>query len=797
MQYNFLFRAGVSFNAMLLLVAALHSMCYAAINPEHIDSTRRKAVRDWVLKVLPPDRNNNGNVSVADKTFADWVRRTGELPPDFEALPSIPFLPDPLMLDEGRSNVPVKTTEQWKQKREQMKADLQHYILGSFPPAPGNIAHKILSEKKEGDVTLRMVELSFGPGNKARLTLELLIPPGNGPFPVFLTQWNHREWAQIALRRGYMACIYAAADAKDDTQEYAKIWWPDYDFSLLGRRVYATSRAIDYLYTLPFADKSKIGLTGHSRNGKLSLMAAAFDERIAAVNTSSSGTGGEVPWRYCTHKYDVEDLALLTCAQPAWFHPRLRYFIGRENKLPVDQNSFMALVAPRGLMLSTAVNENASNPWGIELAYHTTKPVYSFLGKENHLAIRSRAGKHSVSAKDLEDYIDFFDYVFGRSSYQPVSRLNYPYSFDQWKRLSGENIRPADFPVTENTGIDKMKGKQLTSVSEWEKKKAEVLTNLGWVMGEEPAGVVNPGPGSLKNRGGGEDNFGTFIVRPSETATMKVMPVSPYHGFGDNLFGYLYYPADSKGNPREGKMPVVVYLHEFDYSKGFGSAGLDHQIQPFFEKMTGMGFAVFSYDMIGCGNRIEEGTRFYERYPRWSKLGKMVTDTQGALDALQNLDFIDGSRIYLAGYSLGGAVGLYTAAMDDRVKGVVSIAGFSPMRTTTGTLDTEGIKTYSHLHGLLPRLGFFAGRENRIPYDFHEVLASIAPRPLLVIAPEWDKDNPKKEVEASLEEAGKIYRLYQFGKNLQSIFPADHNRFSDEMKQKVYNWFEQQKKAGK
>ncbi len=779
---------------LLLLSAANPTEGYTRKSMENVDSSRRKAIRDWVISVLPPDITRNGNVSVEDKTFTDWTTRTGELPPDFDALPSIPFLPDPLMLDEGRTNVPVKTREQWQQKRAQMKADLQHYILGSCPPAPGNLTHKILSERKEGDVTLRMVELSFGPQNKARLTLELIIPPGNGPFPVFLTQWNHREWAQIAVRRGYMACIYAAADAKDDTQEYAAIWWPEYDFSLLGRRVYGTSRAIDYLYTLPFVDKSKIGLTGHSRNGKLSLMAAAFDERIAAINTSSSGTGGEVPWRYCTHKYDVEDLALLTCAQPAWFHPRLRYFIGREHKLPVDQNSFMALVAPRGLMLSTAVNEYASNPWGIEQAYHTTRPVYSFLGKENRLAIRSRGGKHSVSAKDLEDYIDFFDYVFGRSSYLPESRLNYPYSFEQWKQLSGENINPTDFPVADNTSIDKVQGKQLTSLGEWKKKKEEVLAKLDWVMGNKPPGVMNPGPQTLANRGGGENNFGTFITRPSETTNMKVMPVSPYHGFGDNLFGYLYYPADDKGNPRSGNLPVVVYLHEFDYSKGFGSSGWDHQIHPFFEKMTSLGFAVFSYDMIGCGNRIEEGTRFYERYPHWSKLGKMVTDARGALDALQNLDFVDSSRIYLAGYSLGGAVGLYTAATDERVKGVVSIAGFSLMRTIADRPDTEGVKEYSHLHGLLPRLGFFAGQENRIPYDFHEILASIAPRPVLVIAPEWDKDNPKKEVEASLEEAGKIYRLHQSGKNLQSHFPADHNRFSDEMKQKVYDWFEQQKK---
>jgi hypothetical protein len=39
----------------------------------------------------------------------------------------------------------------------------------------------------------------------------------------------------------------------------------------------------------------------------------------------------------------------------------------------------MALIAPRGLMLSTAKNEGASNPWGIEQAYGSAQKVYQFL----------------------------------------------------------------------------------------------------------------------------------------------------------------------------------------------------------------------------------------------------------------------------------------------------------------------------------------------------------------------------------------------------------------------------------
>src|SRR5438445_176471 len=80
----------------------------------------------------------------------------------------------------------------------------EYYITGTRPPEPDNVNAAVLSEKNDGEVTLRTIELTFGPENRATLTVELMMPPGNGPFPVFLTQWNHREWAQVAVRRGYV-----------------------------------------------------------------------------------------------------------------------------------------------------------------------------------------------------------------------------------------------------------------------------------------------------------------------------------------------------------------------------------------------------------------------------------------------------------------------------------------------------------------------------------------------------------------------------------------------------------------
>lgn len=749
------------------------------------DSAKRKTALAKILLQLPDDLTRNGPVSYFDTTFTDWLSRTGELPPDFDAMPSIPFLPDPLIKHVNGKPVPVKTPEDWKSKRKQLQDQIKYYISGTFPNQPDNLTVKILSEKTDGQVLLRNVLLNFGPKSEAKLTIEMMIPPGKGPFPVFMTQWNHREWAQIAVRRGYVACVLATGDTKDDTEDYARIWAGNHDFSRLMRRAYGSFVAVDYLYTLPFIDKNKIGIAGHSRNGKLSLLAGAFDKRITAVVSSSGGSGAEIPWRYTTPPYMVEDIGLLTSAQPSWFNPRLRFFIGNENKLPVDQNSYMALIAPRGLMLSTSANESASNPWGAEQAYKSAQSVYQFLKAPDQVAIRYRNGYHGTSARDIEDYMDFFDYVFKRSTHKPENKLLYDYSFENWRKLSRENINPLTFPKKDLTYNMTPDAHGSTSpVLEWGAKRKEIIKNIKWITGDEPAIASNRGPASLTNKGIGEDNFGSFLPRPKATSEMDVMYMTPYKGFGDYLYGNLYYP---KNRVKAGeKVPVIIYLHPYDFSKGFSTTDHQYSLQLFFENLTRLGYAVFAYDMLGFGNRAEEGTRFYQRYPRWSKMGKMVADVKAATEALSNFEIIDKNKIYTVGYSLGGTVGLFAAALDDRIAGTISVAGFASMRTREA--GTEGIRTYSHLHGLLPRLGFFVGNEDRIPFDFDEVLSAITPRPTLVIAPKYDWNAPPEQIEKIVTASNKLDARYAKPKTAALLQPDSDNRFSIEIQQAIYEW---------
>ena len=83
-----------------LLALALPS---SAMNPE-----QRKAYLDKFVQTLP-----------AVPTFNAWLARTGEVPPDFDALPKINGLPDPLQFLDGHM---VKVAADWKARRAELFA---------------------------------------------------------------------------------------------------------------------------------------------------------------------------------------------------------------------------------------------------------------------------------------------------------------------------------------------------------------------------------------------------------------------------------------------------------------------------------------------------------------------------------------------------------------------------------------------------------------------------------------------------------------------------------------------------
>src|SRR6476659_613359 len=101
---------------------------------------RRRADLELFLKIFPPSRPPaNGRINAHDKTWEDWVKRTGELPPDFASMPSVAALPDPLILRENGGEIPVTNAALCNRQKRWLRSQIEEYVIAKMPPAPDNL----------------------------------------------------------------------------------------------------------------------------------------------------------------------------------------------------------------------------------------------------------------------------------------------------------------------------------------------------------------------------------------------------------------------------------------------------------------------------------------------------------------------------------------------------------------------------------------------------------------------------------------------------------------------------------
>jgi len=696
--------------------------------------------------------------------FDRWLQTFGYLPPDFDQLPAVPY-PQDLLTFPGKKPGRRVDAAHWPARRQQLADAVEDWLLGHAPPAPGNVRAVIEAKTTEEGHETWAVRLEFGPDHAAKLHCWLWLPAGfqNQPTPVFLVDnTKYTSFAREAFDQGrFLICVYNATDPvyrtdKKDESEGYKDLFGKFDWSEFRRRGWSASRAVDWLRTLPFVDRDRIYIGGHSRSAKQSLAAAAFDERIAGVVASSPGSGGSLHFRYCDQYYFGESAERLTTAFPLWVLPKVRFFAGRENQLPADMHFVYALIAPRPVLMSTAINDTVESTWMVEQMHESVAPVWALLGRPGNLALRYHPGPHAPDEATCAAHSRFLELCAAGKPpaetfpYQPYHAWNY----ETWARQN-----PVPPPPRRRA-----------------RNAAETRELLGWLLGDGPA------YGPVKTTfGQGE---------PGETARLMYR-TGPGHlrcQFGDR-YGSFYYPSNrfpsvgtTKTTPGP-RLPTIVWLAPLHcaigYTPGYRRGDIPHQ------RFSRAGFLVLAFDPIATGSRQEERRDFYLRYPRWSLMGQMVMDTRHAIDAaLANPD-ADPQRLFLVGFGMGGMVATLTAALDDRATGVVSASGFVPFRTDTDASGTGGLRRWSHLYGWLPRLGGYVGHERAVPVDFPEVLAAIAPRRTLIVAPTLDWHHPQEQVRRAVAEAQRSAGARISADRLQLYGPECLAEFNNDIQSQI------------
>jgi pimeloyl-ACP methyl ester carboxylesterase len=306
---------------------------------------------------------------------------------------------------------------------------------------------------------------------------------------------------------------------------------------------------------------------------------------------------------------------------------------------------------------------------------------------------------------------------------------------------------------------------QVKTPVQWSKRRTDTIAAMQLVMGSVPPASRRV---PLDLRTEASERFSGFtrkrISFESET--------------GDRVPAFLLLP-----NLLKGKAPAMLCLHQTtpvgkaEPAGLIGSANL-HYAQELAER----GYIALAPDYPNFGDyKIDPYAEGYA-----SATMKGIWNHMRSVDLLVSLPEVDPNRIGVIGHSLGGHNALLAAAFDPRLKAVITSCGFNSF-FSYGEGDLTG---WSH-RGYMPLITLRYGNDpKQMPFDFSEVLASVAPRAVFINAPMGDANFPVTGVMDCVAAARPVYALLRAPDHLVVEYPACGHDFPSDVRAKAYAWLD-------
>ena len=358
------------------------------------------------------------------------ARVLGEANYDEAKANPFPDLPNPLVMKNGKK---VTSTKMWWDKRRpEIVEDFDREVYGRLPKSIPKVKWEVTNTVTEtvGGATvitktvIGHVDNSSYPGITVDIQLSVSTPAnakgsapiimafgaapvaGRGPAgpppgggqgaptgPTWQQQVVEQGWGYATLVPGSIQADNGAGLTKGiiGLVNKGQPRKPD-DWGSLRAWAWGADRAIDYFETDKAVDAKRIGIQGHSRYGKATVVAMAYNPRIAIAFVSSSGEGGAKLHRRNWGEI-VENVAAAN--EYHWMAGNFLKYAGplKWSDLPVDSHELVAMCAPRPVFLSAgnsvdpAIDIGNSDAWvdakGTFLAGVGAGPVYRLLGKKD------------------------------------------------------------------------------------------------------------------------------------------------------------------------------------------------------------------------------------------------------------------------------------------------------------------------------------------------------------------------------------------------------------------------------
>jgi hypothetical protein len=364
-----------------------------------------------------------------------------------------PFYPDPLITESGKK---VKNAKMWyKTRRPELVKLFEDNVHGRIHENTPSVKWEVTNEEKKDfagtPVVVRtlkgVVDNSSYPAITVEISANVVYPDGKQNLPVIIefgfgggdptrVRGNQKSWQQMVIERGWAAASINPSSIQADAGSgltngiiglcnKGEFRQPT-DWGSLRAWGWGLSRLIDYFETDKTFDATKCAIEGVSRYGKASLVAMAFEERIAAGFIASSGKAGAAGWRRdCGESIGN----IVSNEEYHWVCGNLiKYGTDpyTENDLPVDQHELIALCAPRACFISTGSwnGDKWQDVVGSFISASKASPVYELLGykgvgtdlfpgmdnglMEGRLTYRQHHGGHEAGP-NWPFFLDFFE----------------------------------------------------------------------------------------------------------------------------------------------------------------------------------------------------------------------------------------------------------------------------------------------------------------------------------------------------------------------------------------------------
>jgi pimeloyl-ACP methyl ester carboxylesterase len=369
------------------------------------------------------------------------------------------------------------------------------------------------------------------------------------------------------------------------------------------------------------------------------------------------------------------------------------------------------------------------------------------------------------------------DAAFNEGGYEPtMSRVGPPSEFI-YKRAIAQLVKPPTPGSHPPFYPDKLRllawrdshgiEHPITTTTQWDRRRSHILDSMQQVMGSLPSEADRV---PLEMR----------VLDEKQLPEYRRLRISFAVRADDRVPGWLLLP-----NTASNRVPAMLCLHQTTLAGKSEPAGLTGDLYlQYGHELAQRGYVVLAPDYPNFGDYQIDSYRL--GYASATLHG--IWNHRRAVDLLTTLSEVDPQRIGVIGHSLGGHNALFLSAFEPRIRAVITSCGF----TSFFHYADGDLSGWSHA-GYMPRIASRFSRDpKQMPFDFTEVLAAIAPRPVFIHAPANDDNFPLPGVLDCLAAARPVYRLFDASDQLTAVHPDAGHDFPPEIRQAAYDWLDHQ-----